>query len=128
VAVGAVSQVSDVIDQFHKLLAREEVTEQELQQQLGFMKEGNDLAMANLRRAADLVQSFNRTAVDQTSEQRREFQLSEVLSDVVYSLRPLFKHSRGTCRIRQASRINRNLRQKKMQAPPKRLEDQGIES
>jgi signal transduction histidine kinase len=57
------------------------------------MKEGNDLAMANLRRAADLVQSFKRTAVDQTSEQRREFQLSEVLSDVVYSLRPLFKHS-----------------------------------
>lgn len=93
VAVGAVSQVSDVISDFHNLLAREEVTEQELEQQLRYMKDGNDLALANLRRAAELVQSFKRTAVDQTSEQHREFLLSELLSDVVYSLRPLFKHS-----------------------------------
>ena len=36
-------------------------------------------------------------------------------------------YKRGTCRIPQASRINCGLRQKKMRAPPKRLEDQGIE-
>ena len=35
---------------------------------------------------------------------------------------------RGTCRIQKTSRINRCLKQKKLRAPPKRLEDLGIES
>jgi signal transduction histidine kinase len=74
-------------------LQREEVTEHELQQQLGYLHESNDLAMANLRRAASLVQSFKRTAVDQSSDQERNYLLDELIADVLYNLRPIFKRT-----------------------------------
>lgn len=93
VAVGAVSQANDIVQEITRLLQREEVTEAELNQQLGYLHESNDLALSNLQRAAALVQSFKRTAIDQTSEIEREYLLDELISDVTYNLRPLFKRS-----------------------------------
>jgi len=93
VAVGAISQADEVVHEFARLLQREEVTEEELNQQLHYLHESNDLAMSNLRRAANLVQSFKRTAVDQTSEQEREYLLFELIDDVLSNLRPLFKRT-----------------------------------
>jgi signal transduction histidine kinase len=46
---------------------------------------------SNLARAADLIQSFKRVAVDQTSETRRTFDLSEYLGEIIQSLRPVLK-------------------------------------
>lgn len=47
---------------------------------------------ANLQRAAELVRSFKQVAVDQTSEQLREFEVGEFLGDVLRSLQPELKH------------------------------------
>ncbi|MEI8395297.1 MAG: HAMP domain-containing sensor histidine kinase, partial [Rhodospirillaceae bacterium] len=55
-------------------------------------EEGCDLLLANIRRAADLVQSFKQVAADQISEQRRKFDLGGCLSDVVYTLGPVWRH------------------------------------
>lgn len=46
------------------------------------------LIEANLHRAAELIQSFKQTAVDQTSEERRRFELGAYLQDVFTSLHP----------------------------------------
>ncbi|MET3106556.1 PAS domain S-box-containing protein [Oxalobacteraceae bacterium GrIS 2.11] len=46
-------------------------------------KEMTTLSARNIYQAAELVQSFKRVAVDQTSEQRRKFNLKAVLDDVV---------------------------------------------
>lgn len=93
VAVGAVSQVKEVAQEIARLLQCEEVTEVELNKQLHYLNESNDLAMSNLQRAAALVQSFKRTAIDQTSELEREYLLDELISDVIYNLQPIFKRS-----------------------------------
>ncbi len=45
----------------------------------------------NLHRAADLIQSFKQVSVDQTSEQRRRFDLKTVLGELMDSLLPQFK-------------------------------------
>jgi signal transduction histidine kinase len=50
------------------------------------------LARANVERAVDLVRSFKRVAVDETSEARRQFELASYLDQVILSLRPLLKH------------------------------------
>ncbi len=94
VAVGAVSQANEVAQVVARMLQREEVSEEELSGQLDLLRESNDLALSNLRRAAALVQSFKRTAVDQTSEQEREYRLDELIGDVIYNLQPVFKRSR----------------------------------
>lgn len=53
--------------------------------------EGLDLLMRNLEIARDLIGSFKQVAADQSSNQRRQFELSRVLEEVVVTLTPLYK-------------------------------------
>ncbi len=55
--------------------------------------QSSQLILANAERAAELIQSFKRVAVDQTSEARRVFELGHYLEEVIMSLRPTLKHS-----------------------------------
>lgn len=55
---------------------------------LGLAQETSGLILTNLRRAADLIQGFKQVSVDQSSERRRVFQLSEYFGEVIVSLRP----------------------------------------
>lgn len=50
-----------------------------------------DIMLRNLHRAADLIQSFKQVAVDQTSSQRREFDLAEVAREIVLTLNPAIR-------------------------------------
>lgn len=67
-----------------------------------FMKEtreANQIMMTNLQRAADLIKSFKQIAVDQTSEELREFELYEYMQEIYNSLVPTFKKTRITVDI-----------------------------
>jgi two-component system, NtrC family, sensor kinase len=86
VAVGAVSHTESTLDSIDRLLQSEEVSEQELVRHLGELRQGSQLALSNLRRAANLVQRFKRSSVDQSSEQRRLFEMQELIDDVRYAL------------------------------------------
>lgn len=55
--------------------------------------ESSDLLLTNSQRAADLIKSFKQVAVDQTSEDRRAFNLAEYIGEVLTSLRPRLKRS-----------------------------------
>jgi len=50
-----------------------------------------DLLLRNLEKANDLIGGFKQMSVDQTSAQRRGFELSEVVRDVALSMRPSFR-------------------------------------
>ncbi len=52
----------------------------------------SELIVRSTQRAASLVASFKRVAVDQTSEQRRMFDVRELAQDICASLRPGYKH------------------------------------
>ena len=47
--------------------------------------------VANLHRAAELIQSFKQVAVDRSHAERRQFDLSEATDQIVASLRPVLK-------------------------------------
>jgi signal transduction histidine kinase len=51
------------------------------------------LTMSNLKRAGELVQSFKSVAVDQTSQERRKYNLKKYIDEVILSLRPKLKHT-----------------------------------
>jgi signal transduction histidine kinase len=55
--------------------------------------------VANLQRAAELIQSFKQVAVDRSHAERREFDLREATDQIVASLRPALKKSRTTVSI-----------------------------
>lgn len=50
-----------------------------------------ELLLGNLQRAANLVSSFKQVAVDQTSEQRRRFDVAEVVAEILAMLQPQLK-------------------------------------
>ncbi|MBT9507416.1 AAA family ATPase [Rhodoferax sp.] len=51
-----------------------------------------DILVRNLSRAGELISSFKQVAVDQTSSQRRQFDLQEVASEIVLTLSPTIRH------------------------------------
>lgn len=58
---------------------------------LSNVRDSADILNRNLRRTADLINSFKQVAVDQTSEQRRKFNLHEVAQEVVITLSPTLR-------------------------------------
>jgi PAS domain S-box-containing protein len=90
--VMAVSALADVARGF-ELKVRSGLTRADLQRFVDDVAQGVDIAERNLRRAAELILSFKQVAVDQTSAQRRSFELSEVVHEIVTSLRPSFNRT-----------------------------------
>ncbi|WP_049976220.1 sensor histidine kinase, partial [Azospirillum sp. B506] len=57
------------------------------------LSESSRLLMANIDRAASLVQSFKQVAVDQSSGDRRVFELGSYIQELLFSLRPRLKRT-----------------------------------
>ena len=57
------------------------------------LSESSRLLMANMDRAASLVQSFKQVAVDQSSGDRRVFELGSYIRELLFSLRPRLKRT-----------------------------------
>jgi len=93
VAVGAASHASDTARQLSRLLEQEEVHEEDLEEGLATVKQATDLTLSNLNRAAELISSFKRTTIDQSSEQSRNFNFQELIQDVINSLHNTFKRT-----------------------------------
>ncbi|MEO5376864.1 MAG: hybrid sensor histidine kinase/response regulator [Magnetococcus sp. DMHC-6] len=93
VCKGTLSHVPIVLDQLESLLSNEEVDEEELNQSLGALRKNIELGLKNLETALDVITRFKRTSVDQSSEQSRRFQLRDVVTDVITSLRSVFKRT-----------------------------------
>jgi signal transduction histidine kinase len=61
-----------------------------------FVRSARDAAqqlVANLHRAAELIQSFKQVAVDRSHAERRQFNLHEATDQIVASLRPVLKRA-----------------------------------
>ncbi len=93
IAVGAASHCSDAVKQLFELLEQDEVLEEELEDGLATIGQAADLTLSNLNRAAELIRSFKRTSVDQSSEKPRNFNFQELIQDVINSLRNTFKRT-----------------------------------
>ena len=52
-----------------------------------------DISERNLHRASELVGSFKQVAVDQSSDQRRRFELAEVVREIILTLQPTLKRT-----------------------------------
>ncbi|MBB2486886.1 HAMP domain-containing protein [Mitsuaria sp. WAJ17] len=56
-------------------------------------RRGQDILQRNVQKAADLVRDFKQVAIDQTTDSRRDFDLSQVIEDVLVMVEPSFKHT-----------------------------------
>lgn len=93
VGVTAASTLQARAAQIKQKYDASELTKTELERFLTIAHESGDIILNNLIRAADLIQSFKRVAVDQTSNERRVFDLKRYINEVLQSLGPKLKHA-----------------------------------
>lgn len=90
---------STLVDQarhFQTLLDAGTLRKSTLQQFVEQVREGNGLLVRNLERAVALLKSFRQVAADQASEQRRSFDVRQVLDEVMLTLAPSLKRQAHT--------------------------------
>ncbi len=92
-ALVTASTIREIAHEFSAQAVNGKLTLTALNNFLKLCKEGSQLVESSLVRASELVQSFKQVAVDQSSERRRHFNLSEVVRETILTLRHLFKNT-----------------------------------
>lgn len=91
VIVTAVSHCGMRIDELREALAGGTLTRSQFEGGLDEVGDGLAMALRNAERAAGLVESFKRTAADQTHDVRVRFTLGDTLADVLATLKPMLR-------------------------------------
>ncbi|MEY3218935.1 MAG: hypothetical protein RIT27_292 [Pseudomonadota bacterium] len=91
VAVSSASVLQGKSNEINMLLAQDEVDGEALDAILEQFSQATNLIVSNLKRASDLVNSFKRTAVDQGSEDIRQFNVKSAIEDVINTLHSKFR-------------------------------------
>jgi len=88
-SVTVASTLHDRTQAFSKAVAAGRLKRSILENYLGDARTASDLLLRSLSQASDLLGSFKQVAVDQTSAQRRRFDLRLVVEEVVATLAPM---------------------------------------
>lgn len=89
--------LSDMVNEFEKKYAEGGIKRSALEAHLADTRQACGIMASSLSRAADLITSFKQVSVDQTSDQRRRFELGEVVHDTVATFAAQLR--RTNCRI-----------------------------
>lgn len=89
--VTVTSTLQEMHQTFIKQLEANQVKKSTLDNYLQSVHQATVLLNRNLSQARELVASFKQVAVDQTSAQRRPFELGEVLEEIIATLQPTLR-------------------------------------
>ncbi len=87
------SHFQEITSNMNKNFAEGKITKSGLQEYLELCTEISNGIMINLNRAAELVRSFKEIAVDQTTEDKRTFNLKEYIDEVLLSLKKMIEQN-----------------------------------
>jgi len=93
VAITAASHLEDEVRKMSKLRLSNRLTATDLDKFGTMASEGSAMVLRNLRRADELIRNFKQVAVDQSSDQKRRFELKSYIDEVLLSLQPKFRHT-----------------------------------
>lgn len=94
IGVTAASHLQTKTKDFQQLFANDDLAQEDLEDYMAQSTEASSIILANLNRASELIKSFKQVAVDQASEERRQFNVREYLEEILLSLRPQFKKTK----------------------------------
>lgn len=93
IGVTAASHLTHEVKRMRAAFDGNALRKSQLAEFFSLLDETSRLITANMERAAELVQSFKRVAVDQSSGARRRFDLADYLGEIIHSLGPRLKRS-----------------------------------
>jgi len=91
IIITAISNLSDRLGVLMGKYRENKMKKSDLDSFLGYTEKTSNLILSNSQRTGELVKSFKRVSVDQSTEQRRQFKLHNYIKDVLMSLEPKFK-------------------------------------
>ena len=89
--VMAASTMAQLANEFARAIVANNIKRSELVAFMDSVTAGTELLQSNLGRAAELLSKFRQVAADQASEQRREFDLAEVIMEILGAQAPSLK-------------------------------------
>lgn len=89
--VTASTLLQDKLADIQKAFDEKKLTSSQLAKFLSESKENLGIIYRNMERAASLISSFKRVAVDQSNENCRQFNMLQLINEVLLSLRPNLK-------------------------------------
>jgi signal transduction histidine kinase len=91
IGITASSSLLKKTEKFVEHYNENQISPEDLEDYLQSIYDGNELILTNLKRTANLIQSFKQVSVDQTMEEKRTFNLKSYLDDILISLSPKLK-------------------------------------
>lgn len=82
-----ITHFSNINKNLKKLYESDNLSQNEFEEFINASNELADTITLNLQRAADIIRSFKTVAVDQTSKEKREFNLKQYFEEILISLR-----------------------------------------
>ncbi|WP_073957005.1 ATP-binding protein [Thalassospira sp. TSL5-1] len=92
-ALTTVSALSEDVDELGTAFRSSQIRRSTVEEHLEHLKGGCRIAQSNIERAVALIGHFKRTAVDQSTQNRRKFDLAIVLNSLLETVRPEFRKS-----------------------------------
>lgn len=99
IGVTAITHLEKKTNDFIKLFNEEKAKKTDLDTFLNEISDTVVLISTNLNRAAQLVQSFKRVAVDRSTEEKRRFHVKNYFEEIMLSLRPKYKKTKHKIQI-----------------------------
>ena len=99
VGVTAASTLQNSAAELKKRYESDTLRRSDLDRFVVMADESTQIILRNLQRAADLIHSFKQVAVDQTSGERRAFELKSYVAEVLVSLGPKLRQSNHTVQV-----------------------------
>lgn len=92
--VTASTLMQDKLADIQAAFDEKKLTSSQLAKFMAESKENLGIIYRNLERAASLIRSFKQVAVDQSNENRRQFNMLQLMNEVLLSLRPNLKKTK----------------------------------
>jgi signal transduction histidine kinase len=93
IGVTSITFLEEQLQRIEKLYFSGAVKKSDLEHFISSGKEAVASTLNNLRRAAELIRSFKQVAVDQTSGEKRSFNVKEYIDEILLSLKPKYKRT-----------------------------------
>lgn len=94
------STLGDTIKDLAAAVTEGKLTRSQLRQSADDSKTASELIVRSALRASELIDSFKKVAVDQTSQRRRKFDLRATVGDILQTLGTIMRHARASCELR----------------------------
>ncbi len=108
IGVTLASSLSDRTEKIKKLLEDEKLTRRQIDDYVNLMSELGSMLSRSMNQAADLVQSFKLVAVDQSIENRREFELDDYVHEILNSFGSKFERANIDIKVHSNVKIYLN--------------------